>query len=420
MGHPFNDIAALLEGKPYPEGPERPALDLGDREMLEVLSLASLSNLTQPPDLNYPFRVEGGVLAGLHGGFFRILFTDGLQFRGLAGTLTNSLARIFDNRLPLCFKQEMTVELDLGAAAPIVKIQASKEGCSLRVESSGTEIGELEVWAEGDLRRSFTASNGSSAPPIPFGLGTFLAVRQAGAERGAGIYLVPLEFGRRDWIAACVSSALTGDILEATRILKHEIRSGREEGNRLNRFTTLVSSVFAVTKLVNGSLFPVPVTRGGEAEYEERLAAYSPVWEGICACWPRAAEYPNPWTANECEEVSEVNLPNEADLLIDTVIQATRRTPDPSELAPLSGSSSEVRAGWAALNGWTHILSGRPSDALNAFDSVEVTEADPFLLKSSRELARHLAEVQTGTTTGEKIQASSDRVWKEVFQPLIQ
>jgi hypothetical protein len=314
--------------------------------------------------------------------------------------------------------------------ALILTVERAESVSQLKISYRGKEIepGDIEFWEKGNLVLKTPCKGIAQRPGYLVKSGVVLAIRPGFSEEGLNLLFSECEFSLTDWKAACLTACLEGDLAEALRICRQELRPALGESGRIERICGQISGLQALTRTEGFTLRPVLATRSLEVEREARLAAYEPVWRGILQCWPDAASLSNPWRCREDElqhgTSAPINLQDEVADLVQACFNATSQNTSPQTIASSCEAvqavvDPDLQNGWVALRGWTHLLIKEYTEARKVFDSVEPVQGDPFSLALGARLAGHLSSAESEEPSAADFGGSSDTIWAEVFAPIL-
>jgi hypothetical protein len=369
-------------------------------------------------------------MGGCDGGFMLPLAMEGLEYGGTASRLIGDLSRIFGAQPPQGVHRTLMLDYRLQDSPHrlTLDIEPDEMGClvnfTIRVE--GKPEGNIEIWEKGELSLRTSCASFSRGRVFSTNQGTAIAIRHSASSQGAKILLYQTEFSREDWQAAFVSTCIGGHLSKASEILLNRLLPAIGSVGWLEGIHRRISALSAVTKVDGCVLYPIPATRSSSVDQEDRLTAYNLVWNGILQCWPSAADIPNPWSKDPPGSVSTTgmkpSLDQQVPMLVHACIGAARgeSMPAANDRDVMSGEpDSRVKDGWAALLGWTALLTGDYRKASEIFQSGGGATNDPFALEVSALLADHLCQSALIETNREQPRQSSDRIWREVLSPLL-
>ena len=224
----YNDLAALDSSELSEEERIRILRRLGNNsEGMRLLAASSLPEEKEPPRVSLPFRIVGVLRGGMCKGFFQPFTTSGLSLGKRIERLREVVSSITGNACRVCLKKSMTLDADLPGLQGQITISANEPDERLRVEvclePEESVDGYVEVWENGILRHVFLNVPGESPPILRMRPGGALSIRHARSSFGIGLRLAPVTFGLRDWLSACLCTALEGDFKGAVSILRDEI-----------------------------------------------------------------------------------------------------------------------------------------------------------------------------------------------------
>lgn len=416
-------LARLLSGQICEGERERILEEIStDAEAVETLLLAKIRGYEADLEPDLPFTFGASLYVGVHDRFLRVVDrSPNLTLAGTTKRVASALNRIGRGNLPACMKGRMEAEITGvdGTLPLLLTLDQVEESYRIKLapsepqgavqETSGEAI---EVWVDGVQVRTSPLSSFMKRPLSELKGGNHVVLRAEHSPQGIDVRLIPMEFGRNDWLAACLASGLVGDIPESLRVLRTLLPDFVDDSRFLRFVSSKLEALDALTKSVSCTLVPIPATRQTATIQQDRTQAFLPVWEGILTHWPDAAGLPNPWETRALEN-GQGTLPEHVLRLAKAVIVAAEGKADQDHL-PAESSDSNLKAGWAALHGWRYLLERRYEDAFKAFASVEGKQ-DSFGLSFGQALAEHLSKVDaTGEGEDERME-SSEHVWSLVF-----
>lgn len=413
----LNDIAALESGNLSPDEREEVLMRLAVDPMGGLL-LRPLGGSLAPaeplgPAGEMPFPVTQKVRLGVCDGYLRLFDLKGLQLqrniqRGLA-----LLKGIGGELMPLCLKRELSLDFSLtpikGSVRIVVPDEGGKVDLLVQIEEPIRRRDYIEFWEGGILLVAHKADKQSVSVPIQGS--TPLAIRHTSCPFGIGIRIAPVLFEERDWLAACIFSAMEGGFVDAAALLPRLTREGLCIPDCLTRIRSCLEVIRGLTKVEGYMLTPMPAVRGQQIP-ETTPLVYGGLWGVIVACWPECQQL------TDKEEVIEVNFSPEV-LQFARAVQNGMSGRPPGIPSAVQTENSTLREGWKVLEGLQHLASGRPREALNVFDSFQPSPEDPFGASGMRFLAKHLFFCQQAGRSSVDLESMSQEVWKQVFQPLL-
>ena len=297
-------IAALMEGRLSGEEEDRLYQELADAPSARDL-LLSMHREPPPetPSIGLPFRIASVFQAGVCEDFIRLYRIGGSQLGGSTGRrFVNAINQISGGVLPVCFKKRVDLEPEPVPSIRRLGITLKGRLIEFEVEPEDPDSFDdyIEVWQNGALVHTYSASGTSSNPRLP--PGGAVAIRHASSEAGISLRLAPVVFGVAEWLSASLTCGLRGEFAEAAAFLRRDlVWEGFPQLEILRKASSQLEALRAFTRVDESVLLPLPATRSPQIIDDQRKEALRPVWEGIITCWPEAGNIKNPWTPLEGE-----------------------------------------------------------------------------------------------------------------------
>ncbi len=373
----------------------------------------------ESPGESLPFPVTRRVRLGVCEGFFRVFDFPGLTLSSHVRKGLAFIAGISHERLPLCLKEDLSFDFDLspvqGSLRITVQDRSNTANLEIQINKPVRHHEYIEVWENGVLHVAIKADKPHIDVPIRGS--TTLAIRHTSSLFGIGIRIAPVVFEEMDWLAACLFSAVEGNFTQASILLQKMTKEAKPFTDLLIKIKSHLNILRGLTKVEGFMLTPLPATRGPRT-LETASLVYTGVWNGILACWPECGWLESPANVNDLNIRSGGGIKPE---VIQLAMEVRKAITGQQPMIPADYKSYDrpLLEGWMALLAFTHLVSGKPNDALDVLSSFEPMPSDPFGITHIRTLAGHLVTCQIDRTSSEGIEQSTQEVWKQVFHPFL-
>jgi hypothetical protein len=402
--HDRESFLAVLERNPA-----------GLEKLLLIQSMLELDSGSE----TLPFQPAATLALGYHAGFLRMIHHTGFLLGSRLERFSRILDRLGSSHLPLCPGYEVQVRFEdreIEGSIGLHVICSRQGDLELRLEPRIPSRGQWEIWRQGSPWR-MTSHSGPVSFSLPHSQGTeSLGIRHSDSPVGVRLVWLPHEMGRNDWLSACYYCVVTGDLPRGLDILRENnpFPPAWSEG-----LGVVLDAIGSVTKSVNLTLQPLPLTRNPTVPIENRRRLYRLVWDGLTRIDSRIASIPSPWTDSPAEAAPNSQLGEEMLLLIANLCRASEEGVLEEHPSPQEIPDPGLREAWLALLSCWHLLSRRYDAARRMALLSSPSHGDPFRLASLAILSSHLSEVEQEDFSGDRLEASSDFVWKMAFPPLM-